>query len=157
MSYITNLCTDPSCRKQLSTWSSAGDTHVEQVAGGRFRYTNTGNGYWSVSSFQDWKKLMRAGRVVVAAYTATSGLRVNIESATPLVSGTTPSGAVWKAAKTVGGRQPQHLLPWRGQFDVGGLGRVRGRRLADRPTTPPPVPVVRRRLDAPAVIGGERR
>ena len=46
---------------------------------------------------------MRAGRVVVAAYTATSGLRVNIESATPLVSGTTPSGAVWKAAKTVGG------------------------------------------------------
>lgn len=55
------------------------------------------------------------------------------------------------------GRQPQHLLPWRGQFDVGGLGRVRGRRMADRPTTPPPVPVVRRRLDAPAVIGGERR
>ena len=55
------------------------------------------------------------------------------------------------------GRQPQHHLPWRGQFDVGGLGRVRGRRMADRPTTPPPVPVVRRRLDAPAVIGGERR
>lgn len=55
------------------------------------------------------------------------------------------------------GQQPQHLLPWRGQFDVGGLGRVRGRRMADRPTTPPPVPVVRRRLDAPAVIGGERR
>lgn len=102
MSYITNLCTDPSCRKQLSTWSSAGDTHVEQVAGGRFRYTNTGNGYWSVSSFQDWKKLMRAGRVVVAAYTATSGLNVEIESGTPLASDTTPSGAVWKAAKTVG-------------------------------------------------------
>jgi len=55
------------------------------------------------------------------------------------------------------GRQSQHPLPWRGQFDVGGLGRVRGRRMADRPTTPPPVPVVRRRLDAPAVIGGERR
>ena len=55
------------------------------------------------------------------------------------------------------GRPPQHLLPWQWQFDVGGLGRVRGRRMADRPTTPPPVPVVRRRLDAPAVIGGERR
>lgn len=38
-----------------------------------------------------------------------------------------------------------------------GLGRVRGRRMADRPTTPPRFPVVRRRLDAPAVIGGERR
>lgn len=59
-------------------------------------------------------------------------------------SWTTPSGAAWTAAKINGGRHPQHLLPWQWQFDVGGHGRVRGRRLADRTTAPPPVPVVRR-------------
>lgn len=157
MSVITNLYTDPSCHKQLNTWASSGGVNVESLAGGRYRYTHADNGTWSLSNLQKWSELMRSGRVVVVAYTATSGLNVEIESGTPLASGTTPSGATWKAAKTVGGRQPQHHLPWRGQFDVGGLGRVRGRRMADRPTIPPPVPVVRRRLDAPAVIGGERR
>lgn len=157
MSYITNLYTDPSCHKRLNTWAGSGGVNVERLAGGRYRYTHAGNGTWSLANFQEWSELMRSGRVVVVAYTATSGLNVGIENGTPLASDTTPSGATWKAAKTVGGRQPQHLLPWQWQPPVGGLGRVRGRRMADRPTTPPPVPVVRRRLDAPAVIGGERR
>ena len=42
---------------------------------------------------------MRLGRVVVVAYTATSGLSVAVESGMTLVSGTTPSGAAWTAAK----------------------------------------------------------
>lgn len=45
---------------------------------------------------------MKTGRVVVVAYTATSGLNVDVESGTELASGTTSSGAVWKAAKTDG-------------------------------------------------------
>lgn len=42
---------------------------------------------------------MRLGRVVVVAYTATSGLSVAVESGMTLVSGTTPSGAAWTAVK----------------------------------------------------------
>lgn len=103
MSYITNLYTDPSCHKQLNTWVSSGGVNVERLAGGRYRYTHADNGFWSLSNFQEWSELMRSGRVVVVAYTATSGLNVGIESGTPLASGTTPSGATWKAAKTVGG------------------------------------------------------
>lgn len=102
MSYITNLYTDPSCHKRLPTWASSGDVNVEQVAGGRYRYTHTG-GDWSLIDWECWRELMKKGRVVVAAYTATSGLNVEIENGTPLASGTTPSGATWKAAKTVGG------------------------------------------------------
>lgn len=68
---------------------------------GRYRYTNTG-GDWSLSDWDFWKALMRSGRVVVVAYTATSGLNMEIENGTPLASDTTPSGATWKAAKTVG-------------------------------------------------------
>lgn len=103
MSYITNLYTDPSCHKQLNTWASSGGVNVESLAGGRYRYTHADNGTWSLSNLQKWSELMRSGRVVVVAYTATSGLNVEIESGTPLASGTTPSGATWKAAKTVGG------------------------------------------------------
>lgn len=102
MSYITNLYTDPSCRRNLSTWSNGSDVNVEHIDG-HFRYTNTGNGTWSLANFQEWSELMRSGRVVVVAYTATSGLNVEIENGTPLASDTTPSGATWKAAKTVGG------------------------------------------------------
>lgn len=102
MSYITNLYTDPSCHKQLNTWASSGGVNVERLAGGRYRYTHTG-GDWSLLNSQEWLELMRWGRVVVVAYTATSGLNVEIENGTPLASGTTPSGATWKAAKTVGG------------------------------------------------------
>lgn len=102
MSYITNLYTDPSCHKQLNTWVSS-SVNVERLADGRYRYTHADNGTWSLANFQEWSELMRWGRVVVVAYTATSGLNVEIESGTPLVSGTTPSGATWKAAKTVGG------------------------------------------------------
>lgn len=156
MTYITNLYPDSSCYKQLSSWQSSGGVNVERLAGGRYRYTHTG-GVWSLSDWDFWKALMRVGRVVVVAYTATSGLSVAVENGMTLVSGTTPIGCRMDGGEDQRGRQPQHLLPWRGQFDVGGLGRVRGRRMADRPTTPPPVPVVRRRLDAPAVIGGERR
>lgn len=103
MSYITNLYTDPSCHKQLSTWASSGVVNVECLAGGRYRYTHADNGTWSLANFQEWSELMRSGRVVVVAYTATSGLNVDVESGTELASGTTSSGAVWKAAKTVGG------------------------------------------------------
>lgn len=101
MSYITNLYTDPSCHKQLSTWARSGVVNVECLAGGRYRYTHTG-GDWSILDWFAWTDLMKTGRVVVVAYTATSGLNVEIESGTPLASDTTPSGATWKAAKTVG-------------------------------------------------------
>ena len=98
MSYITNLYTDPSCHKQLNTWASSGGVNVERLAGGRYRYTHTGDD-WSLSDWDSWKALMRLGRVVVVAYTATSGLSVAVESGMTLVSGTTPSGAAWTAAK----------------------------------------------------------
>lgn len=65
---------------------------------GRYRYTHTGDD-WSLSDWDSWKALMRLGRVVVVAYTATSGLSVVVESGMTLVSGTTPSGAAWTAAK----------------------------------------------------------
>lgn len=103
MTYITNLYHDPSCRRQVGTWASAGDINVEALADGHFRYTHADNSPWSLSNFQEWPELMRWGRVLVVAYTATSGLNVEIESGTPLASDTTPSGATWKAAKTVGG------------------------------------------------------
>ena len=103
MSYITNLYTDPSCHKQIPTWAGSGGVNVERLADGRYRYTHADNGPWSVLNLQEWLELMRWGRVVVVAYTATSGLNVEIESGTPLASGTTPSGATWKAAKTVEG------------------------------------------------------
>lgn len=156
MTYITNLYPDPSCYKQLGSWQSSGGVNVEHLPDGRYRYTHTGDD-WSLSDWDSWKALMRLGRVVVVAYTATSGLSVAVENGMTLVSGTTPSGAAWTAAKINGDGNRSIFCQGGGQFDVGGLGRVRGRRMADRPTTPPPVPVVRRRLDAPAVIGGERR
>lgn len=101
MSYITNLYTDPSCHKQLSTWASSGGVNAERLAGGRYRYTHTG-GSWSILDWNSWKALMRWGRVVVVAYTATSGLSVAVENGMTLASGTTPSGAAWTAAKING-------------------------------------------------------
>lgn len=98
MSYITNLYTDPSCRRKLSTWSNGSGVNVEHIDG-HFRYTNTGNNSWSIIDWNSWRELMRLGRVVVVAYTATSGLSVAVESGMTLVSGTTPSGAAWTAAK----------------------------------------------------------
>lgn len=98
MTYITNLYTDPLCYKQLSSWQSSGGVNVEHLPDGRYRYTHTGGG-WSLSDWDSWKALMRLGRVVVVAYTATSGLSVAVESGMTLVSGTTPSGAAWTAAK----------------------------------------------------------
>ena len=98
MSYITNLYTDPSCRRKLSTWSNGSGVNVEHIDG-YFRYTNTGNNSWSIGDWDSWRELMRLGRVVVVAYTATSGLSVAVESGMTLVSGTTPSGAAWTAAK----------------------------------------------------------
>lgn len=98
MSYITNLYTDPLCYKQLSSWQSSGGVNVEHLPDGRYRYTHTGGG-WSLLDWGSWKALMRLGRVVVVAYTATSGLSVAVESGMTLVSGTTPSGAAWTAAK----------------------------------------------------------
>ena len=98
MSYITNLYPDPSCYKQLKTWSSGSGVNVEHIDG-HFRYTNTGNNSWSIIDWNSWRELMRLGRVVVIAYTATSGLSVAVESGMTLVSGTTPSGAAWTAAK----------------------------------------------------------
>lgn len=101
MTYITNLYPDPSCYKQLSTWASSGGVNVEHIDG-HFRYTNTGNNSWSISDWDSWRELMRLGRVVVVAYTATSGLNVAVENGMTLVSGTTPSGAAWTAAKING-------------------------------------------------------
>ena len=98
MSLITNLYTDPSCHKQLNTWSNGSGVNVEHIDG-HFRYTNTGNNSWSLSDWDSWRELMRLGRVVVVAYTATSGLSVAVESGMTLASGTTPSGAAWTAAK----------------------------------------------------------
>lgn len=98
MTYITNLYPDPSCHKQLSTWSDGSGVNVENIDG-HFRYTNTGNNSWSIIDWYSWRELMRLGRVVVVAYTATSGLSVAVESGMTLVSGTTPSGAAWTAAK----------------------------------------------------------
>lgn len=103
MSYITNLYTDPSCHKRLNTWASSGGVNFERLADGRYRYTHADNGTWSLANFREWSELMRSDRVVVVAYTATSGLSVEVENGMTLVSGTTPSGATWKAAKTVGG------------------------------------------------------
>lgn len=102
MTYITNLYPDPSCHKQLSTWhSSGGRVNVERLSDGRYRYTHTGDG-WSLSDWDSWKALMRLDRVVVVVYTATSGLSVAVENGMTLVSGTTPSGAAWTAAKING-------------------------------------------------------
>lgn len=101
MTYITNLYPDPSCHKQLSTWASSGGANVEHLPDGRYRYTHTGDD-WSLSDWDSWKALMRLGRVVVVAYTATSGLNVAVENGMTLVSGTTPSGAAWTAAKING-------------------------------------------------------
>lgn len=127
MSYITNLYTDPSCHKQLSTWTSGGDgVNVERLAGGRYRYTHAGNGNWALSNFLKWPELMRSGRVVVVAYTATSGLNVEIESGTPLASGTTPSGATWKAAKTVVGDNRSILCHGGGSLTLEALAVYEG-------------------------------
>lgn len=101
MSYITNLYTDPSCRRNLGTWSNGSGVNVEHIDG-HFRYTNTGNNSWSIIDWNNWSELMRLGRVVVVAYTATSGLSVAVENGMTLVSGTTPSGAAWTAAKIDG-------------------------------------------------------
>lgn len=98
MTYITNLYPDPSCYKQLGSWQSSGGVNVEHLPDGRYRYTHTGD-EWSLTDWDSWKALMRLGRVVVIAYTATSGLSVAVESGMTLVSGTTPSGAAWTAAK----------------------------------------------------------
>ena len=84
MTYITNLYHDPSCRRQVGTWVSAGDINVEALADGHFRYTHTGAGSWALLGL-NWNALIKPGRVAVVA------------------SDTTPSGATWKAAKTVGG------------------------------------------------------
>ena len=101
MTYITNLYPDPSCYKQLGSWQSSGGVNVEHLPDGRYRYTHTGDD-WSLSDLDPWKALMRLGRVVVVAYTATSGLSVAVENGMTLVSGTTPSGAAWTAAKING-------------------------------------------------------
>ena len=101
MTYITNLYPDPSCYKQLGSWQSSGGVNVEHLPDGRYRYTHTGDD-WSLSDWDSWKALMRLGRVVVVAYTATSGLSVAVENGMTLVSGTTPSGAAWTAAKING-------------------------------------------------------
>lgn len=101
MTYITNLYPDPSCYKQLGSWQSSGGVNVEHLPDGRYRYTHTGDD-WSLSDLDSWKALMRLGRVVVVAYTATSGLSVAVENGMTLVSGTTPSGAAWTAAKING-------------------------------------------------------
>ena len=101
MTYITNLYPDPSCYKQLGSWQSPSGVNVEHLPDGRYRYTHTGD-EWSLSDRDPWKALMRLGRVVVVAYTATSGLSVAVENGMTLVSGTTPSGAAWTAAKING-------------------------------------------------------
>lgn len=101
MTYITNLYPDPSCYKQLGSWQSSSGVNVEHLPDGRYRYTHTGDD-WSLSDWDFWKALMRLGRVVVVAYTATSGLSVAVENGMTLVSGTTPSGAAWTAAKING-------------------------------------------------------
>ena len=101
MTYITNLYTDPSCRRKLSTWSNGSGVNVEHIDG-HFRYTNTGNNSWSIIDWNSWRELMRLGRVVVIAYTATSGLNVAVENGTPLASGTTDSGSTWQASKING-------------------------------------------------------
>ena len=161
MTYITNLYPDPSCHKQSrvldrsatpALWLEVSSPQPERKCCARYEsvFPPVGRGT------DPNRRTEESGRVVVVAYTATSGLRVIVENGMTLVSGTTPSEPQ-HVGEDQRGRQPQHLLQWQWQFDVGGLGRVRGRRMADRPTTPPPVPVVRRRLDAPAVIGGERR
>lgn len=101
MTYITNLYPDPSCYKQLGSWQFSSGVNVEHLPDGRYRYTHTGDD-WSLSDWDPWKALMRLGRVVVVAYTATSGLSVAVENGMTLVSGTTPSGAAWTAAKING-------------------------------------------------------
>ena len=122
MSYITNLYTDPSCHKQIPTWAGSGGVNVESLAGGRYRYTHADNGPWSVLNLQEWWELMRPGRVVVVAYTATSGLNVEIENGTQLASGTTPSGATWKAAKTVEGGNHSIFCHGGGSLTLEGVG-----------------------------------
>lgn len=156
MTYITNLYPDPSCYKQLGSWQSSGGVNVEHLPDGRYRYTHTGDD-WSLSDWDSWKALMRLGRVVVVAYTATSGLNVEIENGTPLASDTTPSGATWKAAKTVGGGNHSIFCHGGGSLTLEALAVYEGDEWPTVQQLLPPVPVVRRRLDAPAVIGGERR
>lgn len=156
MTYITNLYPDPSCHKQLSSWQSSGVVNAEHLPDGRYRYTHTG-GDWALSDWDPWKALMRLGRVVVVAYTATSGLSVAVENSMTLVSGTTPSGAAWTAAKINRDGNRSIYCRGSGSLTLEAMAVYEG---DDWPTVQqllPPVPVVRRRLDAPAVIGGERR
>lgn len=156
MTYITNLYPDPSCYKQLGSWQSSGGVNVEHLPDGRYRYTHTGDD-WSLSDWDSWKALMRLGRVVVVAYTATSGLSVAVENGMTLVSGTTPSGAAWTAAKINGDGNRSIFCQGGGSLTLEALAVYEGDEWPTVQQLLPPVPVVRRRLDAPAVIGGERR
>ena len=103
---------------------------------GRYRYTGTG-GDWSILDWHSWEALMRLGRVVVVAYTATSGLSVAIENGTPLASDTTPSGATWKAAKTVGGGNRSIYCRGSGSLTLEAMAVYEG---DDWPTVQQPLP-----------------
>lgn len=99
MSMVTNLYTDPSCLKQYPTWkSSSTATTTTTQSGTNWTYSHTGGGNWAIMP-ENRTELMKTGHVVVIADTVTNGLSVGVENGTTLASGTTPSGATWKAAK----------------------------------------------------------
>ena len=156
MTYITNLYPDPSCYKQLGSWQSSGGVNVEHLPDGRYRYTHTGDD-WSLSDWDSWKALMRLGRVVVVAYTATSGLSVAVENGMTLVSGTTPSGAAWTAAKINRDDNRSIYCHGSGSLTLEAMAVYEG---DDWPTVQqllPRFPWFDGGSMPPAVIGGERR
>ena len=96
---ITNLHTDPSCLKSYDVWNSVlADKSTVTQSGTNWTYSHTGSGALAIFP-PNRVELMKLGRVVVIVYTATNGLSVEVENSTTLASGTTPSGATWKAAK----------------------------------------------------------
>lgn len=94
---------------------------------------------------------------MVIAYTATDGLRVGLESGTPLASGTTDSGSTWQASKINVDNNRSVYCQGSGSLLLEAMAVYEADEWPTVQQLLPPVPVVRRRLDAPAVIGGERR
>lgn len=118
--------------------------------------THTGGGSWAIMP-KDRMELMKPGYVVVIAYTATDGLRVSLESGTPLASGTTPSGVTWQAAKINKDDGHSIYCLHDGSMTLKAMAVYEADEWPTVQQLLPPISMVQRRNDAPAVIGGERR
>lgn len=154
---ITNLYTDPSCLKQYPTWnsSSTATTTITQ-SGTNWTYAHTGGGSWAIMP-KDRMELMKPGYVVVIAYTATDEPIVSVENSTAIASGTTPSGVTWQAAKINKDDGHSIYCLHDGSMTLKAMAVYEADEWPTVQQLLPPISMVQRRNDAPAVIGGERR